>query len=110
MKTTQVKEVTITKDNFNEVVLQATNPVLVDFWASWCMPCRMQGPILAQVAEEVGDRAVVGKINVDEEPDLARQYGIMSIPTLMVFENGQVVAQANGVTSKDRLIKMLNLK
>lgn len=109
MQTTQVKEVTITKNNFNELVLQSTKPVLIDFWASWCGPCRMQGPILSQVAEAAGDRALVGKINVDEEPDLAHQYGVMSIPTLMVFENGLVTTELNGVTPKNRLLKMLNL-
>ena len=110
MQTTQVKEVTITKDNFNEIVANATKPVLIDFWAGWCMPCRMQGPILTQVAEEAGDRAIVGKVNVDEETELAREFGIMSIPTLVVIENGKITAQSNGVTPKDRLLKMLNLK
>ena len=75
---------TITKDNFENEVLKSDVPVLVDFWASWCGPCRMMSPIVDQIAEEVTD-CKVGKINVDEEPDLAQQFGIMSIPTLLVM-------------------------
>ena len=78
---------TITKDNFEQSVLQADKPVLLDVWASWCGPCKMVSPMVDQIAEE-HDEFIVGKVNVDEEPDIAKQYGIMSIPTLMVFKNG----------------------
>jgi thioredoxin 1 len=110
MQSTKTEELVITMDNFKKEVLESTKPVLVDFWASWCGPCRMQLPILGQVAQTVGDRAVVGKINVDEQPELAQMFGVMSIPTLIVFENGKVADRTMGVTPKDRLIKMLNLK
>ena len=85
--------VTITTENFAQEVLHSDKPVLLDFWASWCGPCRMLSPIVDEVAEERTD-VKVGKVNVDEQPDLAAQFGVMSIPTLLVFEQGKLVRQA----------------
>lgn len=99
---------TITKSNFNETVLKSDKPVLLDFWASWCGPCRMQGPIIDQLAA-AHSNIVFGKVNVDEEPDLASEYGITSIPTLIIFNNGQLINQVTGVTSKASLERMLGL-
>ena len=99
---------TITKSNFDETVLKADKPVLLDFWASWCGPCRMQGPIIDQLAA-AHSNVVFGKVNVDEEPELASAYGITSIPTLIIFENGQLINQVTGDTSKASLERMLGL-
>jgi thioredoxin 1 len=99
---------TITKSNFNETVLKSDKPVLLDFWASWCGPCRMQAPIIDQLAAEHSN-IVFGKVNVDEESDLASEYGITSIPTLIIFNNGQLINQVTGVTSKASLERMLGL-
>ena len=101
-------EKTITDQNFDTEVLKATKPVLVDFWAVWCGPCQIQGPIVDDVAKTLGDKVVVGKLNVDENPQYAQKYGIMSIPTLMVFKNGTVVKQFIGVQSKEILLGELN--
>jgi thioredoxin 1 len=97
---------TITKDNFENEVLKSDIPILVDFWASWCGPCRMMSPIVDQIAEEVTD-CKVGKINVDEEGELAQQFGIMSIPTLLVFRDGKVANQSVGVRDKAFVIDMI---
>ena len=97
---------TITKDNFENEVLKSDVPVLVDFWASWCGPCRMMSPIVDQIAEEVTD-CKVGKINVDEEGELSQQFGIMSIPTLLVFRDGKVANQSVGVRDKAFVIDMI---
>ena len=97
---------TFTTGNFEQEVLKSDKTVLVDFWASWCGPCRMFSPIVDQAAEELEGVAKVGKVNVDEEPELARQYGIMSIPTLMAFKNGQVVDKVMGVQGKDAVLAM----
>ena len=83
--------ININKDNFQEVVVNADKKVLLDFWASWCGPCRMVLPVVEEIAEERED-IVVGKVNVDEQPELANQFGVMTIPTLIVFENGQEVS------------------
>lgn len=95
----------ITKENFDKEVLQAEGKVLVDFWATWCGPCKMLSPIVEQVAEEIPDLKVC-KINVDEQQFLARQYKVMSIPTLIVFENGEVVNQNVGFINKDQVISL----
>jgi len=99
--------VTITKDNYQSEVLESQKTVLLDFWASWCGPCRMIAPTVEEVANERTD-IVVGKINVDEEPDLARDYGIISIPTLVVVKNGQVITQSAGVRPKQAILAMLD--
>ena len=98
--------VTITSENFEAEVLKAEKSVLVDFWASWCGPCRMVSPVVDEIAEERTD-IKVGKINVDEQPDLARKYGVMSIPTLMVFRNGEVVNESVGAIPKKMILDLL---
>ena len=100
-------ELKLTKDNFEELVLKADKPVLVDFWAPWCMPCRMIAPVVEELAEELNGQAVVGKINVDEEPELASRYNVMSIPTMLVVKEGQVVNQAVGARPKSQILSML---
>lgn len=98
--------INITKDNFQTEVANSALPVLVDFWASWCGPCRMLAPVIDELALERTD-IKVGKVNVDDEPELARQFGVMSIPTLIVFENGQVKNQSVGVVPKETIEGML---
>ena len=100
--------ITITKDNFESEVLKSPVPVLLDFWASWCGPCRMLSPIVDEVAEERTD-IKVGKVNVDEQPDLAAQFGVMSIPTLLVFKDGKLVNQTVGARPKSGVLALLNV-
>lgn len=98
----------ITKDNYDAEVVNSPVPVLLDFWAEWCGPCRMISPIVEEIANEVEGKAKVGKINVDEETELAKQFGIMSIPTLVVMKNGEMTARETGVRPKQFLLDKLN--
>ena len=100
-------EITITKNNFEEEVLKSDVPVLVDFWATWCGPCKMFGPIVEEFAQDNEGKVKVGKVNVDEEPELARKYGIMSIPTAIFFKNGEIDEQMVGVQTLDTLEELL---
>ena len=97
----------LTKDNFKKEVLDSKSPILVDFWATWCGPCQMMLPIIEDFAKSNPD-IKVGKVNVDEQPELAVEYGIMSIPTLIAFKNGEIYRTRLGVTPKDELKKMFN--
>lgn len=101
-------DVKITDANFDTEVLKNDTPVLVDFWAVWCGPCQMQGPIVEEVATMMDGKAKIGKLNVDENPQVSQKFGIMSIPTLMIFKNGAVVKQFIGVQSKETLVAELN--
>ena len=98
--------IAITKENFEQEVLTSTVPVLVDFWAPWCGPCRMIAPTIDELSKEA-EGFKVCKINVDDNQELAVEYGVMSIPTLMVFKNGSVVNQSAGVKKKDAILEML---
>lgn len=98
----------VTDQSFEAEVMQSKVPVLVDFWAVWCGPCQVQGPIVEEVATAMGEKAKVVKLNVDENPMHAQKFGIMSIPTLMIFKNGAVAKQFIGVTSKDVLVSELS--
>ena len=97
----------INRESFEKIIAQDGKTVLVDFWATWCGPCRMLSPIVDEVAEERSD-VKVGKVNVDEQPDLAAQFGVMSIPTLLVFQNGRLVNQAVGARPKSGVLALLD--
>lgn len=105
---TSMGNVSVTDQNFDTEVIQSDKPALVDFWAVWCGPCRMQDPIIEDVGKELGDKVKIVKLNVDENPVVAQRYSIMSIPTLMIFKNGTVVKQFIGVQSKETLLAELN--
>lgn len=97
-----------TDDNFKEEVLESDLPVLVDFWAEWCGPCRMVGPIVEELAEEYVGKAKIGKVDVDSNPQVSTQYGVRSIPTLLIFKGGEVVDQVIGAVPKAQLQKHLD--
>ncbi len=99
----------ITKNNFKQEVLESKEPVLLDFWASWCGPCRMVSPTVEEIANEVAGTAKVGKVNIDEESELAEMFRVMSIPTLMVMKEGKVSATAVGVRPKKDILRMLEI-
>ena len=98
----------ITDANFDEVVLQSKIPVVVDFWAEWCGPCRMVGPIIDELHTEYDGKAIVGKVNVDENPGVSGKFGVRNIPTLLIFENGQIVDKQVGAVPKNILSKKLD--
>lgn len=98
----------ITSDNFEQEVMKSAKPVLLDFWAVWCGPCQMQGPVIDEAAEKLADKAVFGKVNVDEQPQLAQQYGVMSIPTLVLLKDGQVVKKEVGYHSMEEISKLIS--
>lgn len=101
----EIKEV-LTEEEFAELITQE-KPVLVDFWATWCGPCKMQAPILHEFSEDIGDKAIIAKVDIDVNEKLARELGVMSIPTLMVFKNGEMVEKVVGLSSKAKLSEML---
>ncbi len=100
-------EIVLTADNFEAEVIKSDIPVLVDFWAPWCGPCKMAGPIISEIAEEYDGQFKVGKVNVDDEQDLAGTYNVMSIPTVMAFENGEIKNKAIGLKSKQEYIDLV---
>ncbi len=99
--------ITITNENFETEVLKSEQPVLLDFWATWCGPCRMVSPVVDEIGDEVTDKKV-GKVNVDEQPELAAKFGIMSIPTLLVIKGGRVTNKAVGVRAKEDILKLFD--
>ena len=101
-------EIKLTKDNFKETVMEADQPVLIDFWATWCGPCKMIAPIITEIAEERND-IVVCKVNVDDEEELSAQFGISSIPTLVVIKNGKVTAKSVGYRPKAEILNLLEM-
>ena len=102
-----MKTQTLTQETFNATISASTQPVLVDFWAEWCGPCKMLAPVLDELATEQAGQAVVAKVNIDDAPELATRFGITSIPTLIVFKNGQPVRTLRGVQSKSVLAASL---
>ena len=102
--------ISLNEKNFEEEVLKAAKPVLIDFWASWCGPCRMMSPVIDKIAEEMGEKVKVCKINIDEEQNLAVKYNVMSIPTFIILKNGKEVARSVGVQDKSEIIGMIEQK
>ena len=100
----------ITSSNFQGEVVESDLPVLVDFWAEWCGPCRMVGPVVDEISEDYAGRIKVAKLDVDAEPGLASRFGVLSIPTIVLFKDGDVIEQSVGAKPKDRLVRELNLE
>ncbi len=98
----------VTDDNFEEQIINADKPALVDFWAEWCGPCRMISPLIAEMAEEMDGKAIISKVNVDENPEICSKYGIRNIPTILFFKGGEVVDKQVGATQKNVLLDKLN--
>lgn len=101
-------EVILNMDNFDAEVIECDKPVLVDFWASWCGPCQALGPIVSEVSNEYGDKVKVCKLNIDENMGLAQKYRVMSIPTLKLFKNGEVVATSVGLINKEEMVEFIS--
>ena len=99
-------EITITMENFEQEVIKSDKPVLIDFWATWCGPCKMIAPIVEEIAEEYEDKIKVGKVNVDEEPDLTQSFGISSIPTLVLMRDGKAADMMVGLRTKEQIVAM----
>lgn len=97
----------LTDVNFEEIVARADKPVVVDFWAEWCGPCRIVGPMISEIAEEYNDRVIVGKLDVDNNPEVSRKYGIRNIPTVLFFKNGEVADKQVGAVPKSNFVKKL---
>ena len=104
-----MSEIKITKANFEEEVLNSPIPVVIDFWATWCGPCRMIAPVIEEIAEEYASVVKVGKVNVDEEPELASKFGIISIPTVVLVKDGQISAKSVGYRTKEQLTNELGI-
>jgi thioredoxin 1 len=102
------KTIEITNLNFDEIVTKNNQPVLVDFWAEWCAPCRMLSPVVDEIAQMYEKKIIVGKINIDEQMELAQKFGVMSIPTLILFKGGQPVKKSVGVVGKDKISDMID--
>jgi thioredoxin 1 len=103
------KSIVLNEENFTREVLETTTPVMVDFWAAWCGPCRMLAPIVEAIAADFAERAKVGKVNIDDAPSLASKYGIHAVPTLLFFQNGVVVDQIVGVLPQEEIADKLNV-
>jgi thioredoxin 1 len=101
-------EIIFTDQNFEQEVIKSDKPVLVDFWAPWCGPCQVMGPIIEELSKEMGDKVKIGKLNVDENPETSQKYEIMSIPSIKIFKGGKVVKEFTGVQNKDSLKEELS--
>lgn len=103
-----MSDLILTDKNFSEEVLKCPKPILVDFWAEWCMPCKMIVPILQEIADELGEKISIGKVNVDENPSISATFSVDAIPTLILFKNGKVVQRFTGVQPKEVIVQALN--